>query len=301
MALPADFNKIYGSTATGGLTPISDVNYAKGWEFVGANPPTKNDFSYLQNLSDIKSQWLYGNKLQRSDPFGDIKADGNTAIATALNNLGLGNGHGRFSTVKRINTSGNYTWPSDVYAIEVIITGGGGGGGGCNAINTSQTYMGAGGGGGGTVFGVFSSADSGFGPGTYPVTVGLGGNGGYGAAAGSNGGDTTAFGMTAQGGKGGGKEAADSTPGGSGGTASGGYHAVAGAAGADGQSTNRSISGNGGASFWSGGGRSANLSAPINRGGIGDGGGGAYDMLFRGVNGTGANGGNGVIIIREYR
>lgn len=59
MALPADFNKIYGSTATGGLTPISDIDYAKGWEFVGSNPPTKNDFSYLQQVSDLKSQYLY--------------------------------------------------------------------------------------------------------------------------------------------------------------------------------------------------------------------------------------------------
>ena len=88
MALPADFNKIFGSTATGGLTPISDVNYARGWEFVGSNPPTKNDFSYLQNLSDLKSQWLYSNKLQRTDPFGDIKSDG--TVPTALENLGLG-------------------------------------------------------------------------------------------------------------------------------------------------------------------------------------------------------------------
>ena len=90
MALPADFSKIFGSTATGGLTPIGDVNYAKGWEFVGSNPPTKNDFSYLQNLSDLKSQWLYSNKLQRTDPFGDIKADG--AVKKALSNLGLGDG-----------------------------------------------------------------------------------------------------------------------------------------------------------------------------------------------------------------
>ena len=91
MALPADFSKIYGSTATGGLTPISGVNYAKGWEFVGANPPTKNDFSYLQNFSDLKSQWLYLNKLQRTNPFGDIKSDGAAAISMALENLGLGN------------------------------------------------------------------------------------------------------------------------------------------------------------------------------------------------------------------
>lgn len=87
--MPADFSKIYGSTATGGLTPISDVDYAKGWEFVGSNPPTKNDFSYLQNLSDLKSQWLYSNKLQRTDPFGDIKSDG--TVSQALSNLGLGN------------------------------------------------------------------------------------------------------------------------------------------------------------------------------------------------------------------
>ena len=88
MALPADFSKIFGSTATGGLTPINDVDYAKGWEFVGSNPPTKNDFSYLQNLSDLKSQWLYSNKLQRANPFGDIKSDG--TVTTALANLGLG-------------------------------------------------------------------------------------------------------------------------------------------------------------------------------------------------------------------
>lgn len=87
MALPEDFNKIYGSTATGGLAPISDVDYAKGWEFVGSNPPTKNDFSYLQNLSDLKSQWLYSNKLQRADPFGDIKSD--ETVSKALSNLGL--------------------------------------------------------------------------------------------------------------------------------------------------------------------------------------------------------------------
>lgn len=88
MALPADFSKIFGSTATGGLTPINNVDYAKGWEFVGSNPPTKNDFSYLQNLSDLKSKWLYLNKLQRTDPFGDIKSDG--TVQTALGNLGLG-------------------------------------------------------------------------------------------------------------------------------------------------------------------------------------------------------------------
>ena len=117
MAQPADFSKIYGSTATGGLTPISDVNYAKGWEFVGANPPTKNDFSYLQNLSDLKSQWLYSNKLQRTDPFGDIKADGVAAIAAALSNLGLksaatrdvGTGAGQIPDISSFSLAGDAT------------------------------------------------------------------------------------------------------------------------------------------------------------------------------------------------
>lgn len=93
MALPADFSNIFGSTATGGITPISDVNYAKGWEYVGSNPPTKNDFSYLQNMSDLKSQWLYANRLQRADPFGDIKADGSSAILAGLANLGFVGGN----------------------------------------------------------------------------------------------------------------------------------------------------------------------------------------------------------------
>ena len=108
MALPADFSKIFGSTATGGLTPIGDVNYAKGWEFVGSNPPTKNDFSYLQNLSDRKSQWLYSNKLQRSEPFADIKADG--TVNAALSNLGLGASAFGLKNVVSFTTSQVVQW-----------------------------------------------------------------------------------------------------------------------------------------------------------------------------------------------
>lgn len=112
MALPEDFSKIYGSTATGGLTPISDVNYAKGWEFVGANPPTKNDFSYLQNLSDLKSQWLYSNKLQRTDPFGDIKADGTVNAAKINLSLQAFNSSGSTTTVSA-PTSGVFMFVTD--------------------------------------------------------------------------------------------------------------------------------------------------------------------------------------------
>lgn len=74
MALPADFDKIFGSTFTGGLVPISDVNYSKGWEYVGSNPPTKNDFSYLQNFSDLKSQWLYARLIGVNQTWQDVLA-----------------------------------------------------------------------------------------------------------------------------------------------------------------------------------------------------------------------------------
>ncbi len=139
MALPEDFNKIYGSTATGGLTPISDVDYAKGWEFVGSNPPTKNDFSYLQNLSDLKSQWLYSNKQPLSDTLTKLDTLGpqteadqvlffsgkNVPAVTALTLAGrqliskenvpemlqyltLGDGTGRLLGVQVFGSSGTY-------------------------------------------------------------------------------------------------------------------------------------------------------------------------------------------------
>ena len=38
--------------------------------------------------TDLKDQWLYSNKLQRTDPFGDIKSDG--TVAQALSNLDIG-------------------------------------------------------------------------------------------------------------------------------------------------------------------------------------------------------------------
>lgn len=42
--------------------------------------------------TDLKDRWLYENKLQRTDPFGDIKSDGAGAVSTALANLGLESG-----------------------------------------------------------------------------------------------------------------------------------------------------------------------------------------------------------------
>lgn len=144
MSLPDDFNKIFGSTATGGLTPINDVNYAKGWEFVGANPPTKNDFTYLQNLTDQRLLWLYENY-----------------------------NAGRLIGVKTFFTSGTYTPTAGTNRVIVEMVGGGGGGAGSRAADAGNLSIGGAGGAGAYVKAQFTSGFSG-----VNVTVGSGGLGG---------------------------------------------------------------------------------------------------------------------------
>lgn len=265
MALPADFSKIFGSTATGGLTPISDVNYAKGWEFVGANPPTKNDFSYLQNLSDLKSQWLYNNN------------------------------YGRLLGAPKVYTaSGSYTPAANVKAIIVEIVGGGGGGG---AASSSANYNAAGGGGGGGGYSKKYIPISS----TTPIsfTVGLGGNGAvYPALSGSAGGATTfGSGFTATGGGGGNTASANASSslvgmGGGGGTASGGDINSTGSGGHGGVSASPTIAGG---TMGAGFGGSSTLSG---QGGAGGGGPGAATTGGSQIL-NGNSGNDGMIIIWE--
>lgn len=63
--------------------------------------------------------------LSRNNPFGDIKSDG--TVKTALENLGFGDGSGRYSKTVVFSSSGSYTWPADVKRIDVILTAAGGG------------------------------------------------------------------------------------------------------------------------------------------------------------------------------
>lgn len=204
MALPADFSKIFGSTATGGLTPIGDVNYAKGWEFVGSNPPTKNDFSYLQNLSDLKSQWLYSNKLQRANPFGDIKSDG--TVKTALENLGLSDSAGFVGRLigppKIFTSSGTYTPTPGTKKILIEVQGAGGGGGGAGKTSATSYSAGGNGAGGGYAMSLLDVATDKIT--SVPVIVGAGGLGGNGSPTGGSAGGASSFGsfITAGGGNG---------------------------------------------------------------------------------------------------
>ena len=235
--------------------------------------------------------------LSRKNPFGDIKSDG--TVKTALENLGLGDGSGRYSKTVVFSSSGSYTWPADVKRIDVILTAGGGGGGGCNAENANQTFSGAGGGAGGTVFATIYATDNDAGPGTYTVTIGSGGSGANGPGSGNNGGHSSFMTLTALGGQGGQWGGATNTAGGRGGSGSGGYKTEQGGDGSDGQAGQALLVGNGASSYWGGGGRAGQLSG--NPGVCsGSGGGGAYDNSDSHTSGRGGHGANGVLVIREY-
>ncbi|GCU58624.1 hypothetical protein HmCmsJML030_03148 [Escherichia coli] len=235
--------------------------------------------------------------LSRNNPFGDIKSDG--TVKTALENLGLGDGSGRYSKTVVFSSSGSYTWPADVKRIDVILTAGGGGGGGCNAENANQTFSGAGGGAGGTVFATIYATDNDAGPGTYTVTIGSGGSGANGPGSGNKGGHSSFMTLTALGGQGGQWGGATNTAGGRGGSGSGGYKTEQGGDGSDGQAGQALLVGNGASSYWGGGGRAGQLSG--NPGVCsGSGGGGAYDNSYSHTSGRGGHGANGVLVIREY-
>ena len=235
--------------------------------------------------------------LSRKNPFGDIKSDG--TVKTALENLGLGDGSGRYSKTVVFSSSGSYTWPADVKRIDVILTAGGGGGGGCNAENANQTFSGAGGGAGGTVFATIYATDNDAGPGTYTVTIGSGGSGANGPGSVNNGGHSSFMTLTALGGQGGQWGGATNTAGGRGGSGSGGYKTEQGGDGSDGQAGQALLVGNGASSYWGGGGRAGQLSG--NPGVCsGSGGGGAYDNSYSHTSGRGGHGANGVLVIREY-
>ncbi|MHA7938730.1 phage tail protein [Enterobacter roggenkampii] len=170
-----------------------------------------------------------------------------------------------------------------------IITGGGGGGGSCHASSTANTFSGAGGGAAGTCIGLFNLSDIT----NKAITIGAGGIGQ------TDGGNTTFAGMVAGGGEKGNWATSTSTPGGSGGTATGGILNIPGGMGNDGQAGAYLINGSGGGSLWGSGGRSGQgggIGAPA----YGAGGGGAYDTAFTNTTYQGGNGAPGVALILEF-
>ncbi len=182
-----------------------------------------------------------------------------------------------------------------------IVTGSGGNGSGCQANGPGTPISGAGGGAGGTAIGLITGYSQGA---SISYTIGSAG----GASASSVGG------MTANNGAAGAFYSGSSTnsAGGRGGTASGGAFNIGGGDGSDGQcgggtgyAQSLLFAGNGGASFWGGGGRAGALSVSggLQTGGgmtaqaFGAGGGGTYDGLATNFAAIGGGGGAGIIVL----
>lgn len=129
---------------------------------------------------------------------------------------------GQVLRIHRFTSSSDFTVTAGSGLVEVLIQAGGGGGGGSNT-----DYWGAGGGAGGLLVQTYSASateDVGSGSGVYPVVVGSFGAGGSWVQNGFNGGDSSAFGLTAVGGGGGARGTTSAIAGNNGGSGGGGAH-----------------------------------------------------------------------------
>ncbi len=219
-----------------------------------------------------------------------------TGSGAQLANLGIGSGTFKgwlLGAPKVFTASGTYTPTAGTKMIRVTVTGGGGSGGGSNGTTTSQLISGAGGGAAGTAIKTLSVAQGT----SYPVVVGVGGTSVSGAVGGVIGGNSSFNGSVI--GNGGGLAGANSTnaAGGAGGIGTGGDINIRGGNGSDGQSGTFLFAGNGGASYWGGGGRAGAGSGATGQA-YGSGGGGAYSNSGLAIpSGAGMS---GIVVIEEY-
>ena len=193
------------------------------------------------------------------------------------------------SPVAELLTSGtSWVCPAGVFSVKVRMVGGGGGGCG----NNSSTGLGSGDGAGGVEFSQTVS------PGTsYSYTIGAAGvDGNVGSTAGTAGGDTTIFGVTAEGGDEGTTDTARGIPGGVTGAPAGAV-ILGGGAGLDSRATNGDIHAGGDSMLGIGGLTQGTGAASQRRLPQGYGAGGARRQLT--IDGTAQSGTQGCIIL-EY-
>ena len=217
----------------------------------------------------------------------------------------IGGGGGSGFTVVNVQTfpsTGTYTPTAGMAYCAVQMVGGGGGGGGASIDGGAQSPSGSGGGGGQYAFQVFSAATIGA---SKAVTIGAGGAGGVGAADGSNGGTTSLGALLSVSGGVKGQYMRTNGPiqeGGDGGQALVGSASYSSFGGGGGYAINVGgavVSGAGGSSLLSPGGKARGIAANGVSGG-GYGGGGSGGVASAGVPATGGTGDNGVVIITEF-
>ncbi|KAA0179508.1 hypothetical protein FX016_18330 [Cupriavidus gilardii] len=292
----------------GALEVIDDNQYKQGWAYIGATPPSVEQFNKVQQLSDQKAAWLFRQVMALAAEAGvSVTEDSVNALSGSVSAL-IEMAKGRLIGVKVFSTPGTttYTPTEGTKSVVVEVQGGGGAGGGSQATTASTVSVCPGGNAG--AYGK-SRINSGFSG--VPVVVGAGGAGALGANGGNGGSSSFGAFVSAPGGQGAPSYVAASAPvlninSSAQSLASGGN--VINASGGRGQPAVASGvtfggSGDGGASFFGSGGRAAGaVSTPTNgaagvapgsggSGGAGGGGAGAS---------TGGAGAPGIVIVWEY-
>jgi hypothetical protein len=311
---PTQVGKWVVSNQTTGINPNTNLGYivtcktagAGGWTVYqgyahvlfcdGTKIFPVNDASRTSNLGSIAPA-SFSSSGAYVDPQPSATRDakfGQSGIAVRggayIDSLTLGGAAGLqtgvFSQRVSITASQNFQVPANVFYVKAIVTAGGGVGGACSSsVAGAAGFSGGGGGAGGSAFKILAVM-----PGQIiPITVGAGGqlnvNGGYGG--------TSAFLTLNSTGGGPGGAGGLANAGGMPGNSTGGDIYCPGGWGSDGQDGAIVMAGNGGASYWGGGGR-AGTGRGVDGQAFGSGGGGAYSTP-----GPPGNGQQGVVVL-EY-
>lgn len=200
----------------GSVYAMDDTQYKAGWAFIGATPPSVEQFNKVGQIADEKANWLYGQVKAVTDAAGLTLSAG--TLTTLRDSIGASAPgrllrrlvYVRIAGVQNVivngaaaTTTGASTYVPGAGATFAIVQalGGGGGGAGSGGAGAGNVSIGAGGSGGSYGMSRFTVATIGA---SQSVTVGLGGTAGSNVAGGAGG--STSFGslLTAPGGTAGG-------------------------------------------------------------------------------------------------
>ena len=285
----------------GSIADIQDTQWKTGWSFIGATPPSVEQFNKWGNVFDAKANYLYRQlKAVMDQSAVSPGANNDNSLRDAIT---LTYAKGRLLNVQRFITSGTYGASAGTKSAIVEIVGGGGGGGGSGTTNASQVSSGAGG-----AAGSFVRHFVGTMPATAAFTIGAGGAGGAAGATGGAGGTTSILGLTAPGGNGGLSVASappymliGGTPGGIG--TGGSIMNAQGQAGsaAFALATGAFISGGGGPSIYGGGGPGLGTSTSAGNSALSPGAGGGGGICGSSTAGqSGGPGAAGSLVVYEF-
>lgn len=270
----------------GTVATIDEAQWRAGWAFIGAVPPSVEQFNKVMQVQDQKANWLY------TQLAFAMVTNGVTPVVNDSNLLNFAM-RGRYRGIDVLTTgTGTYTVPAGVTMLEVEIWGGGGGGGGANQAGSA-----AGGGAGAYCLANIDVVAAGS---SLAYTVGAFGVGGNSTPTSGTAGGTTSFGgvMTATGGGGGQLNLGGiSTLPGAGGVGSGSSNKlmVVGSGGGQGYQVTGGYTGGLGGSAYKGSISLQNVNSPgVTAVAPGSGGSGAASAS------SGGSGGPGLIIIRKY-